>query len=71
MMTIETLTGQERAVIDLMCEGNSNKLIGVRLHISPHTVKFHIGNIMRKYAADNRTHAAVRYTLERITKVAA
>jgi two-component system nitrate/nitrite response regulator NarL len=65
-MTMKTLTPQEQAVIDLMCEGLSNKLIGDRLSISPHTVKFHIVNIMRKYESDNRTQAAVKYTREKL-----
>ena len=40
----ETLTAREREVLDLLGHGLSNKLIGRELHISEHTVKFHISS---------------------------
>ncbi|MFN8498070.1 MAG: response regulator transcription factor [Anaerolineae bacterium] len=53
----ETLTPREREVLRLMVEGLSNKAIAVRLGISEHTVKFHIGAILGKLGAGSRTEA--------------
>ncbi|MFN8482097.1 MAG: response regulator transcription factor [Anaerolineae bacterium] len=53
----ETLTPREREVLRLMVEGLTNKAIAVRLGISEHTVKFHIGAILGKLGAGSRTEA--------------
>lgn len=56
---VETsLTPREREVIDLISEGLSNKRIAARLHISPHTVKSHVHNIMEKLALHTRLQLA-------------
>lgn len=52
-----TLTPRERAVLELVAEGLPNKAIALRLGISDHTVKFHIGAILGKLGAASRTEA--------------
>ncbi len=53
----ESLTPREREVLELVSQGLSNKLIARRLHISEHTVKFHISSITGKLGASSRTDA--------------
>lgn len=53
------LTPREREVIDLIAEGKSNKAIGKELHISTHTVKSHLRNIMEKLNLHSRLQIAV------------
>jgi DNA-binding CsgD family transcriptional regulator len=54
-----TLTYREHQVLQLIAEGHSNKIIGVKLDISDHTVKFHLNNVRKKLGATNRAQAAV------------
>jgi len=56
----EALTPRELEVLGLLAEGLSNKLIGVRLGISEHTVKFHVNAILDKLDVETRTEAVVR-----------
>jgi two-component system nitrate/nitrite response regulator NarL len=56
------LTPRELDVLRLLAEGLSNKAIALRLHISDHTVKFHINAILGKLHAQSRTEAVVRAT---------
>jgi DNA-binding NarL/FixJ family response regulator len=60
------MTSREREVIDLIAEGLSNKAIAKRLHISTHTVKSHLRNIMEKLNLHTRLELAV-YAHERDT----
>jgi len=55
--TSGTLTAREGEVLGLMAEGLANKSIARRLHISEHTVKFHVGSILGKLNAESRTEA--------------
>ena len=59
----ETLTAREREVLDLLGHGLSNKLIARELHISEHTVKFHISSLYAKLGVSNRAEASL-YALE-------
>jgi DNA-binding NarL/FixJ family response regulator len=52
------LTSRELAVIDLLREGNANKVIAKCLNMRESTVKVHVRNIFKKLRARNRTHAA-------------
>lgn len=51
----ETLSTRERDVAALVCLGYTNKEIGVRLSISPETVKTHLRNVLLKFNLQNRT----------------
>ena len=52
------MTSRAREVINLIAEGESNKAIARRLHISPHTVKSHVRNIMEKLTLHTRLQIA-------------
>lgn len=41
--------------------GLTNGEVAARLHVTVHTVKFHLGAIYRKLGVTNRTEAAVLY----------
>ncbi len=47
------LTSRQREIFPLLRD-YSNKDIGRRLNISPYTVKFHVGKILRKFAVKRR-----------------
>lgn len=51
----ETLSTRERDVAALVCLGCTNKEIGLRLSISPETVKTHLRNVLLKFNLQNRT----------------
>lgn len=52
------MTRRERQVIELISEGMTNKEIGLKLHLSPYTVKSHVHNILEKLALHNRIEIA-------------
>jgi DNA-binding NarL/FixJ family response regulator len=52
------MTRREREIIDLIAEGLSNKEIAQRVHLSPHTVKSHVHNILEKLALHSRLQLA-------------
>ncbi|TVP45882.1 MAG: DNA-binding response regulator [Gemmatimonadales bacterium] len=52
------MTPREREVIKLIADGMSNKAIGNDLHISVHTVKSHLRNIMEKLTLHSRLQIA-------------
>ena len=54
------LTPRQQAVLDLMAEGLSNKLIADKLCISEPTVKMHISAIFRFLGVSNRTQAVLK-----------
>ncbi|WP_316527199.1 response regulator transcription factor [Kitasatospora brasiliensis] len=53
------LTGREEGVLRLMATGLSNPEIAQALAVSLETVKTHVGNVLAKLGAQNRTHAVV------------
>ena len=53
----ESLTAREREVLELLGRGLSNKMIARALHISEHTVKFHVSSIYTKLGASSRAEA--------------
>ncbi len=52
------LTPREREVAVALSTGQSNNAIAERLFISVNTVRFHVGNILHKLGAKNRSEAA-------------
>jgi DNA-binding NarL/FixJ family response regulator len=57
------LSERQRAVLNLLMEGASNKMIARSLELSAGTVKAHVASLLRLYGAENRTelvHAATR-----------
>ena len=56
----DLLTERELEILQAIVNGLSNKEIGELLHISLHTVKVHVRNIIDKMAVTDRTQAAVK-----------
>jgi DNA-binding NarL/FixJ family response regulator len=53
------LTPRELEVLHEISKGSTNKEIAMRLTVSTETVKIHVQTILRKLAAESRTHAAI------------
>ena len=54
-----SLTARQRAVLELLTLGDTNKVIARRLGMTEGTVKIHVRQIMRKFGVTNRTQVAV------------
>jgi ATP/maltotriose-dependent transcriptional regulator MalT len=54
---VEPLTTRELQVLKRLAAGASNKMIARDLHISLATAKFHVGSLLAKLSARNRTDA--------------
>jgi DNA-binding NarL/FixJ family response regulator len=52
------MTKRERQVIELIADGNTNKEIAQSLHLSTHTVKSHVHNILEKLSLSTRVQIA-------------
>ena len=59
-LPVERLTGRESEVLQLLAQGLTNAEIALRLHISAHTVKFHVGAVLGKLGARSRAEAVAR-----------
>jgi len=64
--THANLTAREYEVLKLVVDGMSNQQIAEVLHISEHTSKAHVCNIIQKLVVDDRTQAAVKAIREGI-----
>ena len=51
------LTSREIDVLQLIAQGNANKIVADRLSITEDTVKAHVKSILSKLGANDRTHA--------------
>jgi len=56
---ISPLSRRETEILEYIAQGNSNKMIAYTLGICNQTVKNHVTSIMRKLAANDRTHAVM------------
>jgi two-component system, NarL family, response regulator YdfI len=54
---VQSLTPREIEVLQMLGSGLGNKAIAKNLHISDHTVKFHLSSIFQKLAVSTRTEA--------------
>jgi DNA-binding NarL/FixJ family response regulator len=57
--TDDQLTARELDILRLIAKGNANKEIAAQLSIREDTVKSHVGNILDKLGANDRTHAVI------------
>lgn len=55
---IARLTPREREVLRLLARGLDNRQIAAALYLSAHTVRTHVGNILRKLEVHSRADAA-------------
>jgi DNA-binding NarL/FixJ family response regulator len=55
---LAALTSREREVLRLLAKGLDNETIGRQLHLSAHTVRTHVGKLLRKLGAHSRAEAA-------------
>ena len=62
---LANLTERERAVLERIAAGDSNKLIARAFDLSPHTVKRHVANILDKLGLASRGQAAAWYRGQR------
>ena len=53
---IDTLTPREREVMDMMVDGNANKVIAIELGISQRTVEIHRSRVMEKMNTNSLAH---------------
>ena len=54
----DDISGREREVLQLVCQGATNREIAERLIVSEHTVKVHLHNILNKLNLRNRQQVA-------------
>ncbi len=59
---LRTLTDQERAVLELIAEGLTNRQIGERLFLAEKTVKNYVSHLLAKLGLEHRTQAAILAT---------
>jgi DNA-binding NarL/FixJ family response regulator len=55
----DSLTPRETDVLRMLADGVSNKEVALRLHISEHTVKYHLSSIFGKLGVSSRTEAVM------------
>jgi len=55
---IDALTQRELEILSLVAAGDTNNEIAAKLHVSIHTVKTHIRNILAKLHKERRYEAA-------------
>ncbi|HLL49826.1 MAG TPA: LuxR C-terminal-related transcriptional regulator, partial [Thermomicrobiales bacterium] len=56
---LDVLTERERQILEPVAAIDSNKEIGVQLHLTEQTVKHHMTNILQKLQVRNRVEAAL------------
>lgn len=56
---VQGLSQREIEVLQMLAEGMANKTIAHQLHLSEHTVKFHISSIFSKLNVSSRTEAVM------------
>ena len=56
---VQMLSDQERAILELVAQGCTNKQVGQTLHLAEKTVKHYMTNILQKLQVDNRVKAAL------------
>ena len=52
---MENFTPKQLEILKYLCKGYTNNKIAEELFVSIHTVKAHIGSMLKKSGADNRT----------------
>jgi two-component system, NarL family, response regulator DevR len=55
---LASLTGQERRILDLIADGQTNRQIADALYLAEKTVKNYVSNLLAKLGVERRTQAA-------------
>ncbi|WP_406862074.1 response regulator transcription factor [Streptomyces sp. HUAS MG47] len=55
---LDSLTDQERRILDLIGEGLTNRAIGERLHLAEKTIKNYVSSLLSKLGMERRSQAA-------------
>ena len=58
-MRLESLSAQERKILELLSEGLSNREIAAEMFLAEKTVKNYVSNLLSKLGMERRTEAAV------------
>ena len=64
---VPKLSQRQHAILERLCRGESNKVIGRTLNLPESTVKVHVRELMRKLSVDNRTQVAIVAARLRLT----
>lgn len=64
-----SFTCKESKIIEMLAAGRSNPQIAESLGMSVRTVRFHVGNILKKLKAANRTEAVVKAAQKGILEI--
>lgn len=59
------LSNQEKNILDLICQGKTNKDIAEKLFIAEKTVRNNVSKIMKKINVNNRTEAAIFWSRQK------
>lgn len=62
------LSAREAQVLDLLQLGLTNKEIGLQLGISPHTVRDHVSDMLRRHGLKGRTELAAVHTQKTLVR---
>ncbi len=65
----DTLTQREKAILELIAGGKSNKEVATALGLSENTVKLHLKNLLGKLHLENRVQAAAYALRERLVSI--
>ncbi len=65
---IEQLSKRERALLEGLSRGLTNRELSKEFEISPNTVKFHLSNLFEKLSVKNRTQAIAFYYSNRASR---
>ncbi len=65
---IEQLSKRERALLEGLSRGLTNRELSKEFEISPNTVKFHLSNLFEKLSVKNRTQAIAFYYANRASR---
>ncbi|HET7466240.1 MAG TPA: GAF domain-containing protein [Candidatus Dormibacteraeota bacterium] len=58
------MSSVDKQILSLVAEGLSNKAIAEKIHLSTHTIKFHVGQMLDRSGTTNRTELARKATRE-------
>jgi len=64
---VHSLSAKERAILEALATGLSNRELSKRLGISTNTVKFHLSNIYDKLSVKTRTQAIAYYYASQVS----